>query len=295
MKTELLFSLIMPCYNREAFVLKTIATVMEQSYPHFELILVDDGSSDNTGAIVQGLKNPKIRYYKIENSERGAARNYGIKKATGDYISFLDSDDILLPDHFQTAYEMILRYKRPEVVHLNFYLEDGNNNRQMAKVPASITDFIPTGNPFSTNGIFLRADIAKNNLFNEDRKLAASEDYELWTRLAARYTIHCTEKATSVIHSHVNRSVFASNIDQLILRKDLFLKYVFEDEQVREKFGTKKAVFDAYFLSYIALHLVLSRNIVRGYFYLLKAAFTYPPSLFERRTLAIVKRTFIPI
>lgn len=295
MYDNLLFSLIIPSYNRAKFIQKTIETVLNENYPHVEIIVVDDGSTDNTEEIVRGINSDRIRYFKIQNSERAAARNYGTKQAKGSYISFLDSDDQLLPNHHEEALNMIRKYDGPPVFHLNYYLEDNRNIRRIAQVTKHLKKELTKGNPFSTNGVFMKREVALENLFNEDRKLSATEDYELWTRIAARYPILFSEVPTSVIHMHDDRSVLGSMEDALVMRKDLFLQYAFKDPYVQKIFGTKKHIFDAYFLTYIALHLVLGKKRIKGYQYLLKAAVLYPPVLFERRTLAIVKRTFITV
>lgn len=94
---DILFSIIMPVYNRESCVHLAIESILKQSYDSFELILVDDGSIDNTGVVCRNysLKDKRIKYYKKENGGVSTARNYGLKHINGDYILFLDSDDSL--------------------------------------------------------------------------------------------------------------------------------------------------------------------------------------------------------
>lgn len=87
-------SIIMPIYNGEKYLNKAIESIINQSYDNYELILVDDGSKDNTREICQSYtKNNKVKYYHIENSGVSSARNFGIDKCTGEYITFLDADD----------------------------------------------------------------------------------------------------------------------------------------------------------------------------------------------------------
>lgn len=80
---------------------------MDQIFGDFELIIVDDGSTDNTREVVAHFSDPRIKYYYKENQERSAARNFGIRKASGQYICFLDSDDVYLNYHLQTFYNVI--------------------------------------------------------------------------------------------------------------------------------------------------------------------------------------------
>ena len=99
----MLFSIIIPTYNRAHLILKTLESVKNQSFVDYELIIVDDGSSDNTKEVVNKFildnKLSNWHYFNKVNGERGAARNYGIEKATGLYVTFLDSDDLIYSNH----------------------------------------------------------------------------------------------------------------------------------------------------------------------------------------------------
>lgn len=110
------FSIIIPLYNRERSIAKAINSVLNQTFQDFELIIVDDCSIDNSSIIVKQFQkqDTRIKYIKNEiNEERCISRNNGIKKATGKYICFLDSDDYHLPIHLQTFHEKILSLQFP--------------------------------------------------------------------------------------------------------------------------------------------------------------------------------------
>ena len=128
MDKTILFSIIIPTYNRASFIEKAINSVLNQTYQNFELIIVDDGSTDNTEEVIKSIKSNKIIYFKIENSERGFARNYGTKHSKGDYVTFLDSDDILLPEYFSNAYENIIKYDSPPFFHLGYEIINKDNS-----------------------------------------------------------------------------------------------------------------------------------------------------------------------
>lgn len=95
------FSVILPVYNREELVLEAIRSVLSQTYPHFELLVVDSRSTDKTAEVVhQAVKNDqRIKYFSAPEPGRCPARNVGLKEASGDWICFLDSDDIYYPNH----------------------------------------------------------------------------------------------------------------------------------------------------------------------------------------------------
>ena len=99
----MLFSIIIPTYNREKFLPKAIESVINQSHNNWELIIVDDGSTDNTKSLIEDYqkKENRIKYIFQENSERSVARNNGIKNAKGDWICFLDSDDLYHETHLE--------------------------------------------------------------------------------------------------------------------------------------------------------------------------------------------------
>ncbi|CAN5351282.1 hypothetical protein BH09BAC2_BH09BAC2_15800 [soil metagenome] len=96
-----MISVIIPFYNAEKYLEQTINAVLSQTYSHFELILINDGSADNSENIINAFTDSRIRYFKQENKGTCAASNFGILKSEGDYIKFLDADDIVNPEHLQ--------------------------------------------------------------------------------------------------------------------------------------------------------------------------------------------------
>lgn len=103
------FSIIIPCYNLETIVENTINSVIEQTYANFELLLIDDGSIDNTLKRLQlfSSKDNRIKVFSKENGGVSSARNYGIDIATGEYILFLDGDDRITPSLLESAYNVL--------------------------------------------------------------------------------------------------------------------------------------------------------------------------------------------
>ena len=98
------FSIVVPTYNRAGFIPATIKSVANQSFTSWELLIVDDGSTDDTAAVVAARPDPRLHYLPKTNAERGAARNYGLARAQGEYVLFLDSDDRLHPNHLITLH-----------------------------------------------------------------------------------------------------------------------------------------------------------------------------------------------
>ncbi len=289
----MLFSIIIPTYNRADFIGKTINSVLNQTYKNFEIIVIDDGSTDNTREVVNNIKDERIHYYKKENEERAAARNFGVKKAKGEYVTFLDSDDLFYENHLEEA-NIFLSNNKPEfmfqaydIVHLDYKEPKRFKNHDLNQL------LVSDGNVMSCHGVFIENEIAKNNLFNEDRDLSASEDYELWLRLASKYKIHHNPIVTSCLIDHDSRSVVNIDKDKLILRKELFLKYTLENPDVNAFIGKKRKQFIANTYSYIALHLMLAGYKKDAIKYLIKSILKSPRIIIKKRFFVIVKRVLV--
>lgn len=255
-----LFTIIIPTYNRAGLIGQTVNSVLEQTHFHFELIIVDDGSTDSTSEIIQPyLKDSRVLYFRILNAERGAARNFGVKQSNGDYITFLDSDDILLPWHFQTANEKILLANFPAAFHLAYEILSTNGKVIPPKLlPSPVNDKLIEGNFLSCMGVFLRKDVAFENLFDEDRKLSGSEDYELWMRLASRIPILTYRDVTSRLIQHDDRSVMDTDTEKLSTRIYLLEDKLQRDKFFVDRFSNRVHEFRAYNALYLALHLTIS-------------------------------------
>ncbi len=296
MNKNISFSIVIPTYNRASFIVNTINSILTQTYQNFEIIIVDDGSIDNTEEVVKTIINEKIKYYKINNSERGAARNYGTLKSTGDYVTFLDSDDELLPHYFSNACESITKYNNPPFLHLGYEIINPDSSLlfHVNDLKNDEIDFLVKGNLLSCMGCFMRTDISRKFLFNEDRELAGSEDWELWFRVLSNLGIKTDNRISARMHNHSNRSVYAGAQEKkLVRRMELVLKYAFTDEKVKENFEAHKKRIIAYSTSYIALHLALNGENKRSFFYALRFIKNYPLGVFTKRFLAVGKHIFL--
>ena len=118
-----IFTIVIPTYNRAHLIVKTIDSVLNQKFKDFELIIVDDGSIDNTELVVAPYLNSFVHYYKNKNAERAAARNFGILKSIGKYVTFCDSDDIIYPDYLSNAYETIRKNESIIWMHLAYEIK----------------------------------------------------------------------------------------------------------------------------------------------------------------------------
>ena len=115
MKPVIDFSVVVPTYNRLNFLTKTIESIRGQTYNGYEIIVVDDGSTDGTPNYLATLDN-ELKWLRQKNRGPAAARNLGAAKATGAYIAFLDSDDVWQPWVLATVQEVVLQHNAPSLI-----------------------------------------------------------------------------------------------------------------------------------------------------------------------------------
>lgn len=288
------FSIIIPTYNRKAFLEKTIQSVLNQSNPPFEIIIVDDGSTDGTEAFVQEKFGDEVTYLAQENKERGAARNFGASKAKGEYVYFLDSDDLLYANHLAAASNFLKLHDKPAWFFQEYEIIEGQHPKSInynRKNP--FETLMSEGNFLSCHGVFIRKDFFDQNRFNETRELAGSEDYELWVRLAAQEPLLVNPAVTSALVQHDERSVFNFKLDKLIERKELMLQLLLNNAQVEKSFHAYFPALRSHTYSYISLHAALIGEKKSSIAYWWKAIVASPASFFQKRNFAIFKHLLL--
>ncbi|MCG6552544.1 MAG: glycosyltransferase [Candidatus Magnetominusculus sp. LBB02] len=193
-----LVSIIMPTYNYGAFIGEAINSVMAQTYRNWELIVIDNYSSDNTEQIVRGYGSEQIKYIKFRNEGViAASRNVGLRDARGQFIAFLDSDDLWLPDKLQRQVnylnandDIFMVYSKAAAV------EDGVIKYTKGRAPMRRVGLTHTGqfadlylsfNYISCLTVMFRN--GKGFQFSEDAALITVEDYDLWLTIALQYKI----------------------------------------------------------------------------------------------------------
>jgi glycosyltransferase involved in cell wall biosynthesis len=184
-------SVVIPTYNRAQLVQDAIRSVLQQTYTHFELIVVDDGSTDDTREQVAAFqRDPRVRYIYQENRGLSAARNAGIRAAQGEYIALLDSDDLWLPAKLEEQMNLLATDGGADVVYCDLREIDlaGNVLSAVWQRPPSLGTLyedLMYGNVITGSGssVLVRAKcFAQVGLFDE--ALAACEDQDLWRRMS---------------------------------------------------------------------------------------------------------------
>ncbi len=226
------FSIIIPTYNRARFLKNTIQSVLAQTCEDWELVIVDDGSVDDTRQVVASFHDSRIRYVYQENAERSAARNNGIRHATGEWICFLDSDDYFLPHHLSSFHEFIINHQPTHSFLVSGCLkEEGGKlfknpvyDKNAGIHPAR---FILESTSITPISVCIHRDCLKINQFPEINKISYWEDTHLWIRLALQYPFYQLPEFTVVLAEHAGRSVHSKLNwqriqDHILMINDLF-------------------------------------------------------------------------
>lgn len=293
--SSLFFSLIIPTYNRASFIRRTLESALCQEFDSFEIIVVDDGGSDNTQEIIESIGSEKIIYYRKENGERGAARNFGCAKARGQYITFLDSDDILYPNHFKEAYSYLSQRKDVISYAQAYEVRYASNNKLLRKAyqfsDACINKHLLKGNMLGCFGVFVRKEVFSEIGFSEDRRFSGTEDWLLWLQLSARYPFYYNNMITGAMLEHDDRSVLSFNEASLSYRAEGIKKKLLNDNIFVKKYNAKQINnIYAHMLSYSSLHLIMSNQRKKAIQYWLKAIRINTAEISTKRSVAIFKK-----
>lgn len=188
---------IIPTYNRANYICEAIDSVLAQSHPLDEIIVIDDGSTDNTRELLDSYGN-RIEYFSQCNRGPGAARNYGMRVAKGDFLAFLDSDDVWVPDKTRIQLQMFNNFPDLDIVFgdmANFSQDRDNNvpeikNRQIHDYCAAhsshiehILDCLVIDNIIPTPTVIIRKSCISKIGFFDDR-FTIAEDFDYWLRAA---------------------------------------------------------------------------------------------------------------
>lgn len=284
------FSIIIPTYNRAGYVEQAINSCLQQTFTDFEILVVDDGSTDQTTEVVSKIQSPKLKYFYKNNAERGAARNFGVQHAQGQYVFFLDSDDWLLPNHLQHAFNEINKRQFPEIFHSRYviFYEDSGKKISAPEIKKPYFEKLIKGN-FLGCIIFLDRKIALENPYNENRLLSGSEDKLLNLILVSKYRLEISNQKTMVVREHQNRSMASVNIENWANQQRIFFELLDKNTQLNQRLETHKInLIKSYYLQMIAVKLMIS-GIKNQAFAFFKQAATYSVfSIFNRNFLRIL-------
>lgn len=204
-----MISVIIPLYNKVHTIARTLETVFQQTYTDYEIVIVDDGSTDGSADVVRSIDDSRIRLISQANAGVSAARNRGIEEAQGEFVAFLDADDEWKPDYLETMMQLVEKYPQCDVFATNYELQNC-----MGKVSSTIIRRLPfEGNDGILSNYFEVACQSSPLLFTSAitvRRTAiqsiggfplgikSGEDLLTWARLAIKYHIAYSKKVLAI-------------------------------------------------------------------------------------------------
>lgn len=249
-----LVSIVIPVYNGENYLKEAIESALAQTYKNIEIIVVNDGSTDNTDAIAKEYGN-KIRYFKKKNGGVASALNLAIEKMQGEYFSWLSHDDLYFPQKIENQINFLSKQNNKKVVLFSNYLLINENGRKISEVIINHkTTLIPEYTLLRgcVNGITMlipkEAFVDRGN-FNE--KLRCTQDYDLWHKFLKKYPfMHMTDiLAKTRIHSLQDTNMNPKAVSE---GEDLW-QFMIEDVSDARKIELEGSIYNYYYK--MALHL----------------------------------------
>ncbi len=276
------FSIITPTYNRSLLIRKAMQSVLQQTFADCELIVVDDGSTDNTKEVVESYSDKRIRYVYQQNAERSEARNNGIKNACGKYICFLDSDDYFLPMRLELLFRALQKQNFPVAAFytgVGFEINEIVSIRPEQRISTNIFTYI-VSTAIHSQQMCIHASVLQQ--FKYDKRFRVGEDMELWLRIADKFPfIFLENQQTVIILHHEDRSVNVKRhnvyMDTLVL-----LKHVLDNKRFGKKVSREiKAKIFANCYYGMAKYSIHQQNRIKAVYLLTKSIFTdfYTPLL----------------
>lgn len=211
-----LVSVIIPTYNRSTLLARAIRSVQRQTYPHLEILVVDDASIDNTPEVVKNFDDPRIHYIR-HNSNRGgsASRNTGIRAATGEYIAFLDDDDEWEPEKTEEQMKVIQDY---DAVTCTSFPTSSDISKLSSTKTVELDELLQGKFTYGGTGVLMaKANVLKQIMFDES--LPRCQDWDLFIRIAMNHKFAYLNKpllrSGAGTHLRITNSVLNVPISEL--------------------------------------------------------------------------------
>ena len=257
------FSIIIPLYNKANYVENTIKSVLNQTFTDYEIIIINDGSTDDSVAKVIGFNDSRIHIYNQKNQGASIARNLGIEKAKCNYISFLDADDLWTPNHLETLKTLIEKFPNAGVFASRYELvfSDGKNyipkfKKISANFEGIIPDYFETSLPYpiaTSSSIAVPKHVFKE-IGNFKPSISSGQDVDMWIRIALKYPVALSNKITASYLHYIENSLSKTPILDKKLKN-------FEDYRQEEKSNPSlKKYLDVYRIEYALQYKIAGEN-----------------------------------
>ena len=210
------FSIIIPLYNKAFYIVNTLKSVLNQSYTNFEIIVINDGSTDDSEAKVLELNDSRIQFYNQKNLGASVARNLGIEKAKYDYIAFLDADDLWMDNHLEILKTLIHNFPNAGIFASRYQLVFKNGKVSIPKfngISACFYGIVPDYFDASLNySIATSSSIAViKSVFKEigyfKPTISSGQDVDMWIRIASKYPVAISATVTASYLHYIENSL----------------------------------------------------------------------------------------
>lgn len=280
-----LVSIIIPVYNAEKYISDTISSVLTQTHQDWEMIIVDDGSTDNSMTKIKqySQNDSRIKIILKTNSGVSDSRNAGILISKGDFIAFLDADDVWLDANLENKIEY-LKSNNAHAVYSDCEVIDENSNAKnilfKTKEKPTLDDILLLEGNYITAP---SGTIFKKEVFNTiglfDEKLSNNADQDIWIRLLANnFEIALLNNKLWKYRVHSNN--MSSNI-QLLEKDSLYMFNKARENNIFKSFVFQKKCFSRLYLMLAGSWWKNDGNKIRGLFFLIKSLLSYPPIIFK--------------
>lgn len=270
-------SIITPAYNAGATIGDTIESVLSQTFSDFEMIIVDDGSTDNTAQLINNIKDERIVYIFQSNKDRAEARNHGIGIARGDYIALLDSDDLWMQDKLEKQVPLLDENPEIGLVYSDLYYfahQTGEDLLQFSKKVKLQKGTVPVRLIIERNFIQSPTPIIRRDVFEEvglfDTNLIPVEDWDMWIRIVAKFPIDFIDEPLARYRVHENTILWSQHPEKQYSAVNKMLDKVeqnFDAQNTAIKSGINRGRALANYVYGLTLLNTCNYNEARSYFF----------------------------
>ena len=252
-----MLSVVIPLYNKEKAIVKTIASVLNQTYTDFELIVVDDGSKDNSLLVVKAVDDPRVRVIHKKNGGVSSARNRGIKEAKGEYVALLDGDDLWEPTFLEEQVKLIHDFPEAAMWGVSIaFIKYGKCLKWQQGMGDGYRGYVENYFGTSHNDLFCSSSVMiRKEVFDVvgyfDERISSSEDLDMWYRIILKYPVVFYDKVLVYYNQDAENRVAYDTDTRFPLTKDI--KYYFD--KFNDEFD-HNPVFSRFMNNYVAANLL---------------------------------------
>lgn len=232
-------SVVIPAFNVQEFIKYTLESILTQTYQHIQLIVVDDGSIDNTPTVVQGISDKRLEYYHKENEGVSKARNYGFEKILGEYVVFFDSDDLMSPNFLEKRLQLLSEEDQydgvcSDVIKIDCNGIELNRGFESTRIQSDIFEFKSNAITCPSGYMYRSKVLARNKLTFDENLQSSADKFYLVNFLKNHRIGRVTE--SPLLYRILSDSMSNKVTKKLVSDQISYLKRLKEDNLIPEKY-----------------------------------------------------------